>query len=294
MLYNRRKFLTQAAGLASGLALTSFAKNPLLDAYTGSEEEKMRAFGLQLWTLRDDMPKDPKGVLKQLSGFGYKQIESFEGKDGMYWGMSNTEFKKYLDGLGMKMVSSHCDITKDFEKKANEAAAIGVKYLICPWKGPQKTLDEFKKFADEFNACGEICRKAGIRFAYHNHDYSFKELEGQLPQDVMMKNTNAATVDFEMDIYWVVTAGHNPVDWFKKYPNRFRACHIKDRTKGAAEGEKDASCILGQGSIDFKNVLKQARKYGMQYFIVEQEKYEGSTPLLSVKADAAYMKKLNY
>jgi sugar phosphate isomerase/epimerase len=294
MSYNRRKFLTQAAGLASGLALTSFAKNPLLDAYAASEEDKINAFGIQLWTLRDDMPKDPKGVLKQLAGFGYKQIESFEGKDGMYWGMSNTEFKKYLDGLGMKMVSSHCDITKDFEKKANEAAAIGVKYLICPWKGPQPKMDDFKKFADEFNACGEICRKAGLRFAYHNHDYSFKELEGQLPQDVMMKNTDAATVDFEMDIYWVVTAGHNPVDWFKKYPNRFRASHVKDRIKTAAADEKDASCILGQGSINFKTILKEARKYGMKYFIVEQEKYEGSTPLLSVKADAVYMKKLNY
>jgi sugar phosphate isomerase/epimerase len=294
MAYNRRKFLTQAAGLASGLALSSFTKNPLLDAFEGSEEDKMQAFGLQLWTLKDDMPKNPKGVLKQLAGFGYKQIESFEGKDGIFWGMGNKGFKKYLDGLGMKMVSSHCDISKDFEKKANEAAAIGVKYLICPWKGQQKTLDDYKKFADEFNVCGEICRKAGIRFAYHNHDYSFVELEGQLPQDVMMKNTNAATVDFQMDIYWVVTAAHDPVAWFKKHPNRFRLCHIKDRAKGVAADNKNASCILGEGSIDFKTILKQARKYGMQYFIVEQEKYEGSTPLLSVKANAAYMKKMIY
>lgn len=292
MTYNRRKFLVQGAGLVSGLALSSFAKSPLVNALGGHDADAIKAFGLQLWSVRDDMAKNPKGTLKQLASYGYKQIESFEGKDGIYWGMTAKEFKKYMDSLGMKLVSSHCDISKDFEQKANDAAAIGVKYLICPWKGPQKSLDDFKKFADEFNACGEICRKAGIRFAYHNHDYSFKELEGQLPQDLMMENTDAATVDYEMDMYWVVTAGHDPIEWMKKYPNRFRACHVKDRTRNVAAEEKDASCVLGKGGIDYAKVLKASQKYGMQYFIVEQEKFVGTTPMQAVKADAAYMKKL--
>jgi sugar phosphate isomerase/epimerase len=292
MKYNRRKFLTQTAGLASGLVLSSFANHPLAQAYSEKDADAIKAFGLQLWSVRDDMDKDPKGVLKQLAGYGYRQIESFEGKQGMYWGMGAKGFKKYMDNLGMKLVSSHCDISKDFEKKANEAASIGVRYLICPWKGPQKTLDDFKRFADEFNACGEICKKAGIRFAYHNHDYSFKELEGKLPQDLMMENTDAATVDYEMDMYWVVTAGHDPIDWLKKYPNRFRACHIKDRASNVAATETSASCILGKGGIDYGKILKAAKKQGMQYFIVEQEKFEGTTPMLAAKANAAYMKKL--
>jgi len=210
------------------------------------------AFGLQLWTVKEDMAADAKGTLKQLANFGYQQIESFEGKDGMFWGMKNTEFKKYLDGIGTKIVASHCDISKDFERKAAEAAAIGMSYLICPWKGPQKSIDEFKKFADEFNKCGEICRKNGIRFAYHNHDYSFKAVDGQLPQAVMMDNTDAALVDFEMDIYWVIVAGQNPEEWMKKYKNRFRSCHVKDRLKNPPSNPGDGSCVLGNGSINFR------------------------------------------
>jgi sugar phosphate isomerase/epimerase len=209
----------------------------------------------------------------------------------MFWGMSNTDFKKYMDDLGMTIITSHCDINKDFEKKAAEAAAIGMKYLICPYKGPQKELDAFKKFAEEFNQKGEICKKNGIRFAYHNHDYSFVSMNGELGQDVMMKNTDAGLVDFEMDIYWVVTAKQDPEEWFKKYKNRFRLCHIKDRTKNSTETA--ATCTLGEGMIDYPKIVKTARKNGMNYFIVEQERYDGTTPLKATEADAAYMKKLS-
>jgi sugar phosphate isomerase/epimerase len=292
MNYNRRKFIQQTAGITSGFALASLAGNSLFTGDFFEEKKKLKAFGLQLYSLRDDLPKNPKDVLKQVASFGYKQIESYEGKDGMFWGMGNTGFKNYMDELGMTIVSSHCDISKDFERKANEAAAIGMKYLFCPYKGPQKKLDDYKKFADEFNACGEICRKAGIRFGYHNHDYSFKEMEGQLPQDVMMKNTNVDTVDFEMDIYWVVAAGHDPIEWFKKYPNRFTACHVKDFSKNPVADNGKNSIDLGVGSIDFSKILKAGSKSGMKYFIVEQEAYPIGTPLQSVQVDAEYMKKL--
>jgi sugar phosphate isomerase/epimerase len=98
-------------------------------------------------------------------------------------------------------------MNKDFEQKAAQAGEIGMKYLICPFLGPQKSMDDFKRFADQFNKSGEICKKNGLRFAYHNHGYSFQPLDGQLPQDVMMTSTDASLVDYEMDIYWVVTAG---------------------------------------------------------------------------------------
>lgn len=215
MSYDRRQFLKQTAGLGTGIAFAGFAGNLLSEEWM-SDKKKIKKFGLQLWSVRDDMSKDPKGTLKQVASFGYKQIESFEGGKGMFWGMSNTEFKKYMDELGMTIISSHCDIAKDFEKKAADAAAIGMKYLICPYKGPQKSLDDFKKFAEEFNQKGEICKKNGIRFAYHNHDYSFNAMNGQFPQDVMMQNTDASLVDFEMDIYWVVTGGQDPETWLKK------------------------------------------------------------------------------
>jgi sugar phosphate isomerase/epimerase len=285
MNYKRREFLKLTGSIATGLALT-----PLACKLMPKETGDIKTFGLQLYTLRDVLPKDPKGILKEVSLDGYKQIESYEGASGMFWGMSNTEFKSFVDDLGMTIVSSHCDIEKDFEKKAADAAAIGMKYLICPWKGPQKSIDEFKKFADEFNQKGEICKKNGIRFAYHNHDYSFIAVDGQLPQDVMMQNTDPALVDFEMDIYWVVTAQQDPEAWFKKYANRFRLCHIKDRTKGTTE--REVTCTLGEGSINFSKILKTAKENGMEYFIVEQERYDNTTPLKAVAADAEYMKRL--
>jgi len=253
----------------------------------------IKNIGLQLYTLRDDLPKDPKGVLKQVASFGYNQLESFEGNKGMFWGMTPAEFNKYVGDLGMKIVSSHCDIDKDFEKKAADAASIGMKYLICPHKGAQKSIDDFKRIADQFNDRGEICRKHGIRFAYHNHGYSFKELDGQMPQDVMMDNTNPATVDFEMDMYWVVTGGADIEKYLNKYKNRFRLCHIKDRKKNAAPSDENASCIVGNGSIDYKNILKVAKRTGIEYFIVEQERYDEASPLECAKRDAAYLKTLN-
>lgn len=225
---------------------------------------------------------------------GYTQIESYEGDKGIFWGMTNLEFKKLMDDLGMKIVSSHTDINKDFERKAAEASAIGMKYLIDPWEGPQKNIDDFKKIADKFNLCGEICRKNGIRFAYHNHAYSFIPVDGQLPQDVMIQNTNPDLVDFEMDIYWVVTGGQNPIEWFNKYPGRFRLSHIKDRKKNKPLSDTEETCILGTGEIDFRKILNVARKNGMEYYLVEQEQYDEKGSLNAAKLDAEYLKKFRF
>lgn len=291
MQYNRRNFIKFTGAAATGLALSNLAGNSLFAAET---TKPFSQFGIQLYTLRDVIPADPKGVLKSLASFGYKQIESYEGAKGMFWGMSHTDFKKYMDDLGMKIVSSHCDINKDFEKKAAEAAAIGMKYLICPYKGPQKSIDDFKRFADEFNQKGEICKKNGIRFAYHNHDYSFKTLDGQNPQEVMMNGTDSSLVDFEMDIYWVVAAGVDAEAWFKKYKNRFRLCHVKDRSKNPGTDNGKNSVDLGTGSIDWTKILKTAKKNGMQYYIVEQEAYPNGSSLEAAKVDAAFMKTLKF
>lgn len=294
MKNNRRNFIKITT---TGLVLTALSGKLFgnADPFGKHSVEKLGQFGMQLYTLRDVLPEDPKGVLKQLAEMGYKQIESYEGKEGMFWGMSNLEFKKYMDDLGMTIISSHCGLDKNFERKADEAAAIGMKYLIVPWVGPQKTIDDYKKQADKFNDYGQICKKAGLKFAYHNHDYSFKLVEGQIPQDVLMTNTDPGLVDFEMDIYWVYTAGHDPVKWFKKYPNRFRLCHVKDRKKDVSFSvTENVSCVLGKGEIDFPTILKTAKKMGTQYFIVEQEAYENYPPIEAAKLDADYMKKFTF
>lgn len=311
-MYNRKKFLKLSGGAAFGL----FAAPSLLASCNSANNKETQpgtdttgkaaanpdaglagisALGLQLYSLRDDLPKDPKGILKQVASFGYKEVESFEGAQGMFWGMGHTGFKQYMDELGMKIVSSHCDYKKDFEKKAAEAAEIGMSYLICPWVGPQKKLDDYKKLAEEFNHAGEICKKNGIKFGYHNHNYSFTLQDGQFPQDIFMQNTDKDLVDFEMDIYWVVTAGQDPIEWLKKYSGRFKLCHIKDRKKGAAPtpGEPNLSVIVGTGSIDFKKILAEARTEGMAHYIVEQEAYE-KTPIECVKEDATYLNNLTF
>jgi len=174
MQIKRREFIKTTAMATTGIMLSSYLPGC---KSTSISKDVRENFGLQLYTLRDVLPNNPKDVLTQVASFGYKQIESYEHKDlGIFWGMKNTEFKKLMDDLGMKIVSSHCDINKDFDRKAAEAAEIGMKYLICPYLGPQKTIDDFKKFAETFNQRGEVCRKNGIRFGYHNHDYGFVQL----------------------------------------------------------------------------------------------------------------------
>ncbi len=288
MINNRRDFIKTVGLATAGLTLPFTGNTSLLDNLAF---KKINKFGLQLWTVKEDMAADAKGTLKKLSEYGFKQIESFEGKQGMFWGMKHTEFKSYLGDLGMKIVSSHSNNTVDFERKAAEAAEIGMKYLICPYKGAQKTIDDYKRFADEFNKCGEITKKNGLRFAYHNHDYSFKELDGQIPQAVMMDGTDASLVDFEMDIYWVVAAKQDPQEWFKKYPKRFRLCHIKDLAKTATGHE---SCQLGKGTIDFASILRTGKDCGLKYYIAEQEAFTGSNPLASAAVDAAYLKGISF
>lgn len=289
MSTNRRAFLRGGAYAALGLTIPFAGRSSLAEEFLNYK--KLPAYGLQLWTVKEDLAANPKEVLKKVASFGYKQIESFEGKNGMFWGLKNTEFKKHLDDLGTKIISSHCNNTVDFERKAAEAAEIGMKYLICPYKGPQKSIDDFKKFADEFNASGEICRKNGIRFAYHNHDYSFKPIDGQIPQEVMMNGTDKNLVDFEMDIYWVIAAGEDPKAWFKKHPGRFKLCHVKDLAKTATGHE---SVQIGKGTIDFASILKAGTADGLKYYIVEQEAFTGTNPLESAEADAKYMGSFSY
>ncbi len=286
----RSEFLKLTGSLLAASAIPSFfACN---DSKKVAATQLRKQFGLQLYTLRDVFPKDPKGVLKQLADFGYNYVESFEFDKGIYWGMTNKEFKKYLTDLGMDMHSSHCDTTKDFERKAAEAAEIGVEYLIYPYLGRQKTLDEYKKFTERLNELGGLAKKAGIKFAYHNHDYSFQKIEGVYPQDLFMSMTDASLVDFQMDEYWVVTAGEDPLAWMKKYPDRFKLCHIKDRKANVAATEVFASCNLGDGMIDYKTIVSGSMDYGMKYLVVEQELYDNSTSMKSTEANAQYMKKL--
>lgn len=289
-MQNRRAFLQTSGLLAGALAtrkLVSAAAYPW-------NELKTNKFGLQLYTLRDILPGHAKEIFKTIANYGFTQLESYEGPEGIYWGMSAKECGSYLNSLGMQMISTHCDINTDFEKKAADAASIGMKYLICPWLGPQKSISDFQQFAKEFNEKGKICRKHGIRFAYHNHDYSFKAVDNQIPQEVLLKETDPDLVDFEMDMFWLKTGGGDPLDWYTRFPGRFKLGHIKDRSNLSTSSGDYESTDLGTGSIDYATLLPIAKDLGLKYIVLEQESYPNGSPLAAAKVGANYLKKLKF
>jgi sugar phosphate isomerase/epimerase len=219
-----------------------------------------------------------------------------------------------MDELGMSLISTHCnpDFTmkkeseSEFKKLVDDAASIGMKYLINPFLGTLKTADEWKKAAEGLNRQGEICAKAGLKAGYHNHHFEFKKFaDGTSPEQILLDGTDAKLVDFELDLYWIVKSGENPDEWLTKYKDRFRLCHVKDLYKEEKLKEIEAkekstdpfwpvggSTIIGTGRIDFPKLLNTAKNNGIEYFIVEQERFDNTTPLKAAEADAEYMKKL--
>ena len=281
---NRRQFViksSQAAALLS--VLPTFA----CSSQKGISSGVFNDFGIQLWTLRDIIYANPKETIQQIGKMGFTQIESFEGNQGIFWGMQPKEFKSFLDGEGLNFVSSHCNWKENLAQKAADVASIGGKYLICPWLGPQKSIDDFKRYADEFNKAGEICKKEGVRFAYHNHDYSFQLLEGQIPQQIFLDNTDPELVDFEMDLYWVVRSGNNPLQLFNQHPGRFKMWHVKDMDKLNPNWNAE----IGTGTIDFKSIFAQAELAGMKRFFLEHETNYKPNPIESAATSFNYIKK---
>ena len=169
----RREFV-----IKSSLITTSILAPMSLSSCTSSSSQNR--VGIQLYSVRDEMNKNPKETLKNIASYGYKYIEGYEGDLGLFWGMSNVEYKNYLDSLGLTMIASHCGDTNNlvsFNEKCQQASEIGVEYLICPWAECERSVDGFKSIAKTFNECGEIAKKHNMQFSYHNHDYSFKKIE---------------------------------------------------------------------------------------------------------------------
>lgn len=281
----RREFLQTASLAAVGLlSLPSFMQ--------AAKAKGAKGLGLQLYTLRNTIPNDPKAVLKKVAAFGYKEVEAYSYKDGNIFGMGYKEFGAYVKSLGMKVSSGHygIDVIRgDWEKAVLDAKAIGQKYMVCPYltDNERRTLDDYKKRCEELNKAGEICNKHGIRFGYHNHAFEFQEMEGKLPYDLMLENLDPKKVAMELDIFWVVNAGFDPIKYFEKYPGRFEQWHVKDMDKS----DRNKNADVGTGSIDFKAIFAKSKLSGLKHFYVEQESYPGE-PINSVEASAKYMKSI--
>ncbi|GGM80525.1 sugar phosphate isomerase [Dyadobacter beijingensis] len=235
--------------------------------------------GLQLYTLRNEISKDLLGTLKKVAAIGYKEVELYGYSDGKFFGKTPKEFKKILGDLGLNPVSGHYGagvesktakgtLSNGWQKAVEDAAEIGQKYVNCAYltESERKTIDQYKKYVDLFNKSGEVAKKAGLQFGYHNHDFEFKKIDGQVPYDLIVGKTDPKLVKLELDLYWAVKAGIDPVALFKKYPGRFPLWHVKDIDK------KDGSFAeVGTGTIDFKKIFDNRKLAGMTHFFVEQD-----------------------
>ena len=277
----RRNFLKNIT-LASGVLATS----PLLAGGELAKPKKMKT-GIQLWTVRDVIGSDVPGTLAALSKIGYNSLEPY-GFDGSFYKYPAKEFRKMCEDLGMEITSTHCGITvENAPLYAEKAAEAGLEYLILPsFSGrPEKTLDDYRKVAKEMNQIGEITKKSGIKFGYHNHNHEFKLIEGKLPYDTLLTETDPNLVAFEMDIFWVIKGGQDPLQYFEKHPGRFQLWHVKDM------GNDGESCIVGNGHIKFKDLLKKSKKAGLKRIVYEQEQYSEGTSLFCAEQSYKYIQK---
>lgn len=279
----RRQFLqTSAVTAASVLTLPSW----LQAAGKGKD-----SIGLQLYSLRDTITKDPKGVLQKVASFGYKELETFGYRDGKIFGMPFAEFGSFVKGLGMKVVSGHygLDIVKSdgWEKAVTDAKSIGQEYIVLPYlqESDRKTLDDYKRVCETLNKASEVVKKNGMKMSYHNHAFEFQQMEGQIPFDLMLKELDPKKVSMEMDIFWVVNAGHDPIKYFEKYPGRFDQWHVKDMDKN----DKQRNADVGTGTIDWKAIFAKAKQSGMKHFYIEQESYPAA-PIDSIENSIKYLK----
>ncbi|MES1222429.1 MAG: TIM barrel protein, partial [Bacteroidota bacterium] len=256
--------------------------------------------------------KDPLGTLKQIAAIGYKNVEHANYVDRKFYGYSATEFKKILSDLGLYMPSGHTvlrgkhwdksknDFTDSWKYTVEDAAVLGQKFVISPSleESSRKNYDDLKAFMEVFNKSGELCKKSGMKFGYHNHDFEFREsLNNQKIFDLILQNTDPKLVIQQLDIGNMYHAGGIALDIMKQYPGRFSSMHVKDEIKSAGKGEMGGeyeSTVLGKGIIPVKDIVDLGRKSGTIHFIIEQESYQNLTPIDSVKQDLGIIKSWGY
>jgi sugar phosphate isomerase/epimerase len=293
---NRRTFI------GTSIATAVVASRPARAA----EAHRIERVGLQLYTVRDLMKKDFEGTIAKVAQTGYKEVE-FAG----YFGKSPQDVRKILDANKLTSPSEHVpyeDVEKKWPETLETAHTIGQKFVVCPWieVSQRKEADGWKRAAELFNRAGEASQKAGIQFAYHNHAFEFEPspaLGGKLVYDFLLAETDPKLVKMEMDLCWITVGGHDPLEYFNRYPGRFPLVHVKDwSTKGpggsdyeGATGPNSKSGHLvdpGQGEVDFKRVFAASGKGGIQHYFVEND--EPKSPFDDLKISYDYVAQLRF
>ncbi len=293
----RREFLS-LSGKAGAAACLPFSAFPLQESFTRPEPKfKM---GYQLFSIRDEMAKDPLATLKALKAMGYEDFEhyGFDGEKGTYYGYKASEFKTILDDLGLSVSSGHypfsdflaqpLDNIRDYTSRCIEGAlAVGSKYITWPWLAEDlRNADGFKRCAQFLNMMGQQIRAAGLVLAYHNHGYEFEDLGGTTGYDIITSETDERLVKLQLDMYWLArSSDYTPQEIIDKHRGRFVMWHIKDMHK-----ETDDYTELGNGSIDYTQLLPDPKSSGLEYYYIEQGGNFTVDSMTSARVSAAYLK----
>jgi len=302
MSHSRRTFLKNSA--------LAIAATSILPATSFASFKKKRIVGIQLYSVREDMSKDPAGTLKKLAEMGYHYVEHANYIDRKFYGYNAKDFKGLLDSLGLKMLSGHTrldpqhwdagkkDFSDSWKHTVEDAAVAGQQYVISPSLDAslRKTYDDTLRYMDVFNKCGELCKKSGMKFGYHNHDFEFSTvLDNKKLFDIILQHTDPELVAQQLDMGNLYNGGAIAIAVVMQYPGRFELMHVKDEIKATTGTEKYESTILGEGIVNTRQVVDLGKKSGGTHqFIIEQESYQGKTPLDCCKADLEVMKKWGY
>jgi sugar phosphate isomerase/epimerase len=275
---NRRKFLgtmTAASVLAPRLSWAA-------------DGHKIEKIGLQLYTVRDQMKEDFDGTLAKVAGIGYREVE-FAG----YFDRPPKDVKASIDLASLVSPSAHFDSSYLGDKwpgVLESARVIGQQYVVC--SSVEEKLRQqpgaWQRIAEMFNHAGEAARKAEIQFAYHNHSFEFTPVEGKLPYDILLDGTDPNLVKMEMDLYWAVNAGADPLAYFNRYPGRFALVHVKGRDKSG----NNMTQVAADNSIDWKALFAQSEEAGIRHYFVEHDNPQ--VPMDSIRASFAYLRDLRF
>ena len=270
MLLSRRNFVrTIVAAAAMEMAPAS--------------SEKLRAIGLQLYTVRDLLNSDFEGTLKKVALLGYREVE-FAG----ILGVSIRRTSELLRRLGLSTPSLHFDYTsllKDTGASFDKAKLLGARFVVCPWLDPseRQTIEDWMRVCENLNALGELAKRSGLTLAYHNHEFEFANLvDGIRPIDLLFSRTDERLVKFALDVYWVKKGNVDPATFLRAHPSRFRLVHLKDMAKDGSTAE------IGSGTIDFGEIIDASFHSGVQHYFVEQD--HSTDPMGSIATSIAYLR----
>lgn len=283
-MIDRRHFVK----LSTGTALAGFMGIKTLGSGRGAwaSPREIDRIGVQLYSVRHLMERDFEGTLEAVARIGFHEVEFHD-----YFGRSSQEVRALLAELGLDAPAAHFPwqgLNDDPDAIIETAKEVGHRYVILAWLPPEdrSSVEQVQKLAELCNRWGESCRKAGLQFAYHNHDFEFHPIDGQVPFDILLNETDPDLVEFEIDLFWIIKGGRDPLEYFENHPGRFTLCHVKDMAP-------DQQMVdVGAGEIDFASIFQHSEQAGLKYYFIEHD--NPADPLASIESSFKHLEALSF